>query len=263
MPTHARDYACGRGGGSPGMMVKAISYYWRLFATALCFTVFGVSAAIFGMLVFPLMRLLPGEADVHRRRVRATFRVFMRSFVGLMSAVGVLEYEFVGRGAAGAPRADHPGEPPVADRRGVPHRLHAAGDLHREGSLVPQPADALAGGRGGLREQHLDDVDGRARLAGPSEWPKCNSIPRRYAHDPGPAPAVSSRSREHRGESSFGGHAGFHPLRPDDAGEEHAVVPDPGSAGAVLVQGRRGYRSGSVPEPAGSACVTQPSTRTC
>src|ERR1700754_1854203 len=79
-------------GVSPGMMNKAISYYWRLFATALCFTVFGVSAAIFGMLVFPLMRLLPGEAEVHRRRVRATFRVFMRSFVWLMSAVGVLEY---------------------------------------------------------------------------------------------------------------------------------------------------------------------------
>jgi 1-acyl-sn-glycerol-3-phosphate acyltransferase len=94
------------------MMVKAISYYWRLFATALCFTVFGVSAAIFGMLVFPLMRLLPGEADVHRRRVRATFRVFMRSFVGLMSAVGVLEYEFVGAERLGRPGqiilANHP-----------------------------------------------------------------------------------------------------------------------------------------------------------
>jgi 1-acyl-sn-glycerol-3-phosphate acyltransferase len=77
-------------------MIRAISYCWRLFATALCFSVFGLSAAIFGMLVFPLMRMLPGDPDAHRRRVRTTFRVFMRSFVGLMRGVGVLTYDFDG-----------------------------------------------------------------------------------------------------------------------------------------------------------------------
>jgi 1-acyl-sn-glycerol-3-phosphate acyltransferase len=88
------------------------SYYWRLFATGLCFTVFGLAAAVFGMLVFPLMRLLPGSADAHKRRVRATFRAFMRSFVGLMSLVGVLTYEFQGAERLGRPGqvilANHP-----------------------------------------------------------------------------------------------------------------------------------------------------------
>jgi 1-acyl-sn-glycerol-3-phosphate acyltransferase len=93
-------------------LIRRISYYWRLFATGLCFTVFGLAAAVFGMLVFPLMRLLPGSADAHKRRVRATFRAFMRSFVGLMSLVGVLTYEFQGAERLGRPGqvilANHP-----------------------------------------------------------------------------------------------------------------------------------------------------------
>ena len=93
-------------------MISRISYYWRLFATALCFTVFGVSAALCGMLVFPLMRLLPGDPGAHRRRVRATFRAYMRSFVSLMSAVGVLTYDFEGAERLGRPGqiilANHP-----------------------------------------------------------------------------------------------------------------------------------------------------------
>jgi 1-acyl-sn-glycerol-3-phosphate acyltransferase len=86
-------------------MFKAISYYWRFFATGLCFAVFGLSAVVFGMVVFPVMRLVPGSAGAHRRRVRSTVRVYMRSFVGLMSAVGVLSFEF-----AGAERLGRPGQ---------------------------------------------------------------------------------------------------------------------------------------------------------
>ena len=93
-------------------MIKAISYYWRLFATGLCFAVFGLGAVFFGMVVFPIMRLVPGSPGAHRRRVRATFRVYMRSFVGLMSGVGVLGYEFDGAERLGRPGqiilANHP-----------------------------------------------------------------------------------------------------------------------------------------------------------
>jgi 1-acyl-sn-glycerol-3-phosphate acyltransferase len=93
-------------------MLKAISYYWRLFATGLCFGVFGLGAAAFGMIVFPIMRLVPGSPGARRRRVRATFRVYMRSFVALMSAVGVLRFEFEGAAQLGRPGqiilANHP-----------------------------------------------------------------------------------------------------------------------------------------------------------
>jgi 1-acyl-sn-glycerol-3-phosphate acyltransferase len=93
-------------------MSKAISYYWRLFATGLCFVVFGLGGALFGMVVFPIMRLVPGAPGAHRRRVRSCFRVYMRCFVGLMRGVGVLTYEFEGTERLGQPGqiilANHP-----------------------------------------------------------------------------------------------------------------------------------------------------------
>jgi len=72
-------------------MIKAMSYYWRLFATGLCFVVFGLGAVFFGMIVFPIMRFVPGSAGAHRRRVRTVFRLYMRSFVGLMNAVNLID----------------------------------------------------------------------------------------------------------------------------------------------------------------------------
>jgi 1-acyl-sn-glycerol-3-phosphate acyltransferase len=93
-------------------MLKAMSYYWRLFATGLCFAVFGISAVFFGLVVFPIMRVVPGSAGAHRRRVRTTCRLYMRSFVGLMNAVGVLRFEFEGAERLGRPGqiilANHP-----------------------------------------------------------------------------------------------------------------------------------------------------------
>jgi 1-acyl-sn-glycerol-3-phosphate acyltransferase len=91
---------------------KSISYGWRLLATALCFAVFGLLGLISGLVVFPLVRLLPGTAADHQRRVRALFRFGMRCFVEFMRGVGVLTYEFQGAGRLGRPGqmilANHP-----------------------------------------------------------------------------------------------------------------------------------------------------------
>jgi len=86
-------------------MIKPVSYCWRLCATALCFVVFGVLGLVSGLLVFPVLRLVPGSSVAHRRRVRATFRFGLRLFVELMRAVGVLTYEF-----HGAERLRRPGQ---------------------------------------------------------------------------------------------------------------------------------------------------------
>jgi len=91
-------------------MVRQIAYYWRLCATALCFAVFGVCGLVFGLVVFPLMRLVPGPRGAHRRRVRATFHTVMRAFVGFMHAVGVLTFDF-----EGAERLGRPGQMIVAN----------------------------------------------------------------------------------------------------------------------------------------------------
>jgi len=93
-------------------MTKTISYCWRLFATALCFAVFGLAGLFLGLVVFPLMRLIPGSGAAHRRRVRATFQHAMRAFVEFMRGVGVLTYEFQGAERLGRPGqmilANHP-----------------------------------------------------------------------------------------------------------------------------------------------------------
>jgi len=95
-----------------GTLIRPVWYLWRLCATALCFAVFGLSSLVCGLLVFPLMRLLPGRPGMHRRRVRATFHAVMRVFVGFMRRVGVLTYEFEGAERLGRPGqlilANHP-----------------------------------------------------------------------------------------------------------------------------------------------------------
>jgi len=93
-------------------MLKSISYCWRLLATALCFAVFGLLGLWSGLMVFPLVRLVPGNRAAHRRRVRALFRIGMRFFVEFMRAVGVLTYEFRDARRLGRPGqmilANHP-----------------------------------------------------------------------------------------------------------------------------------------------------------
>jgi 1-acyl-sn-glycerol-3-phosphate acyltransferase len=93
-------------------MLKSISYCWRLLATALCFAVFGLLGLVSGLVVFPLVRLVPGSQAAHRRRVRALFRIGMRFFVEFMRAVGVLTYEFRDTDRLGRPGqmilANHP-----------------------------------------------------------------------------------------------------------------------------------------------------------
>lgn len=92
--------------------LKLLDYYWRFVATAFCFAVFGLCGLVFGLVVFPLMRLLPGSPAAHRRRVRTTFLKVMHWFANLMRGVGVLTYEFEGAERLGRPgqmvMANHP-----------------------------------------------------------------------------------------------------------------------------------------------------------
>ena len=92
--------------------MKLLDYYWRLCATAFCFAVFGGCGLVFGLLVFPLMRWLPGNAATHRRCVRTTVLKVMHWFANLMRGVGVLTYEFEGAERLGRPgqmvMANHP-----------------------------------------------------------------------------------------------------------------------------------------------------------
>lgn len=93
-------------------MERQDAYGWRLFATGFSFAAFGAGGLVLGLLVFPLLRLLPGGVDAHRRRARSVLSGGMRAFVALMRGLRVLDYRFEGLERLGRPGqlviANHP-----------------------------------------------------------------------------------------------------------------------------------------------------------
>jgi len=93
-------------------MRRRDAYHWRIFATGLCFTLFGVGGLVLGLCWFPVLRLLPGSAQTHRLRVLKTLRVALNLFVRVMRGVGVLSFRFEGVERLGRPGqvivANHP-----------------------------------------------------------------------------------------------------------------------------------------------------------
>jgi len=86
------------------------AYYWRLFATALTFLVFGLSALLLSILVLPLLHILPAQRCQYLSR--ALLQWAFRRFGGFMVALGLLTYEFHGWDRLGQPGqlivANHP-----------------------------------------------------------------------------------------------------------------------------------------------------------
>jgi 1-acyl-sn-glycerol-3-phosphate acyltransferase len=88
------------------------AFYWRLFGTGLSFVVFGTGALAMGLLILPLLKLIPSSRQRKRARGRDVMRRAMRFFVAQMRTVGVLTYEFRGAERLGRPGqliiANHP-----------------------------------------------------------------------------------------------------------------------------------------------------------
>ncbi|WP_177330545.1 lysophospholipid acyltransferase family protein [Pseudomonas sp. TTU2014-080ASC] len=95
-----------------GLSSYSHPYWWRLIATALSFSLFGIGGVILRVLVFPLLRLLPGDAVAHRTRSRAVVSATFYYFVRFMYRTGVLTYEVEGIERLGQPGqmviANHP-----------------------------------------------------------------------------------------------------------------------------------------------------------
>lgn len=75
---------------------RADRYYWRLVATGLSFLVFGLGAFVYGVVVLPLARLIPGSRTQRRDRARRIVSSGMRLFVAQMRAFGLLTCELRG-----------------------------------------------------------------------------------------------------------------------------------------------------------------------
>ena len=70
-----------------------LNYYWRVFATGLCFAVFSIGGLLFSFVVIPLISLATADHLVKRRRVRHCIHRTLRFFTGLMTVLGVIEFD--------------------------------------------------------------------------------------------------------------------------------------------------------------------------
>jgi 1-acyl-sn-glycerol-3-phosphate acyltransferase len=86
------------------------AWLWRLIATGLSFTFFGLGGLLLRVLVFPLQRLLPGDHAVRRRRARITISRTFRLFIQFMGKVGILTIDF-----RDAERLGRPGQLVIAN----------------------------------------------------------------------------------------------------------------------------------------------------
>jgi 1-acyl-sn-glycerol-3-phosphate acyltransferase len=95
-----------------GLSHYSAPYIWRLIATALSFSLFGIGGVLLRVLIFPLLALLPGDALSQRTRARAVVSKTFYLFVQFMYRSGVLTYEVEGIERLGRPGqlviANHP-----------------------------------------------------------------------------------------------------------------------------------------------------------
>ncbi|HEY7638500.1 MAG TPA: lysophospholipid acyltransferase family protein [Steroidobacteraceae bacterium] len=88
------------------------AYVWRLLMTGTSFVLFGIGAMVVGVVLLPLVRIIPAARARKRERARTVMRRALRLFVGVMHRLGVLTYEFRGRERLGRPGqlivANHP-----------------------------------------------------------------------------------------------------------------------------------------------------------
>jgi len=77
-------------------MLERLSWAWRLVATAVCFTWFGVGGFLLWVLVFPMLSLLVRDQARRSRYSRWLIHRAFRLFVDMMRGLGVLSYEVHG-----------------------------------------------------------------------------------------------------------------------------------------------------------------------
>lgn len=77
-------------------MFERINYAWRLFATALSFTSFGVGGLILWVVVFPILSLCVRDPQRLSIAARSIIHQSFRFFIGLMHQLGIFTYEVRG-----------------------------------------------------------------------------------------------------------------------------------------------------------------------
>ncbi len=93
-------------------MEQRETVFYRILATGACFALFGLGGLILGLLVLPVLLVLPGGAERRRARMRGLVQLAFRLFVEIMNGLRAISYEIHGRERLGRPGqliiANHP-----------------------------------------------------------------------------------------------------------------------------------------------------------
>ncbi|RZF90664.1 1-acyl-sn-glycerol-3-phosphate acyltransferase [Pseudoalteromonas sp. CO302Y] len=74
------------------MLINSLGKAWRIFATGLCFTVFGIGGIVLTLLVFPLQRCIEPSALKQKQKARITVHYTFKFFVALMHYTGAIHF---------------------------------------------------------------------------------------------------------------------------------------------------------------------------
>ena len=90
---------------------QSIGYGWRVIATGLSFTIFGIGGVLMSITVFPLLRLLSGrDAQATKQASQRAVHYSWRFFIWFMKSMGILTWE-----VRGAERLMQPGRLIIAN----------------------------------------------------------------------------------------------------------------------------------------------------
>lgn len=76
-------------------MANRLSFYWRLMATAIAYTTFGLGGVVIYAL-YPILHILPLTQAKKQHYGRRIIHLSFRFFIGLMNRLGIYSYEFHG-----------------------------------------------------------------------------------------------------------------------------------------------------------------------
>lgn len=76
--------------------MRQLGCLWRLFTTALCFSIFGVGGLLISLIVSPLIFLLVRNSDKRQGATRQLVGHAFGTFIWVMKTLGVMSYRFSG-----------------------------------------------------------------------------------------------------------------------------------------------------------------------
>ncbi|MGB0935878.1 MAG: lysophospholipid acyltransferase family protein [Colwellia sp.] len=75
------------------VILHKVNYIWRVIATGLCFTIFGVGALFLSLLVFPIQALVVHQDKKRKKLARLTVHYTFKFFIGLMSFTRIFTFK--------------------------------------------------------------------------------------------------------------------------------------------------------------------------